>query len=106
MIIVHLKNIKKLQNSFKPEENHVLKEINKAIDILENNPFSGIQIPKRQIPKEYNKIFRPDNFWKYDLSKSWRLRYWISSDDKGLITLLIDRMNHKQYNKLFGYKSS
>ena len=77
-----------------------------AIDILEKNPFSGTQIPKRLIPKEYNKFFKPDNLWKYDLNKTWRLIYWISSDDTGQITLLIDWMNHKQYDKLFGYSTS
>lgn len=96
---------KKLQNSSKLEDIRIFNEIIKAIDILEEDPFSGIQIPKRQVPKKYKKIFRPDNLWKYDL-KTWRLIYWISSDDEGQITLLIDWMNHKQYDKLFGYNSS
>lgn len=95
-----------LQSSLNSEDIRILKEINKTIDILEKDPFLGTQIPKRLIPKEYNKIFKPDNLWKYDLSKSWRLIYWISSDDEGQITLLIDWMNHKQYDKLFGYNTS
>lgn len=97
---------KKLQFSFNPEDTRILKEINKVIAILEEDPFSGTQIPKRLIPKEYNKIFKPDNLWKYDLNKSWRLIYWVSSDDNGQITLLIDWMDHKRYDKLFGYSTS
>ena len=97
---------RKLQSSSSPEDMRIFKEINKAIDILEKDPFFGIQIPKRLIPKEYDKIFKPDNLWKYDLNRSWRLIYWISSDDKGQITLLIDWMNHKEYDKLFGYRIS
>ena len=60
---------KRLESSSSPEDIRLFKEINKAIDILEKDSFSGIQIPKRLIPKEYNKIFRPDNLWKYDLNK-------------------------------------
>ena len=95
-----------LKNSSDLKDLRILKEIDKAIDNLEKNPFSGVQIPKRLIPKSYNKIFEPDNLWKYNLNNSWRLIYWISSDEDGCITLLIDWMNHKEYERLFGYNSS
>ncbi|MBN1432993.1 MAG: type II toxin-antitoxin system YoeB family toxin [Methanomicrobiaceae archaeon] len=88
------------------EDKRILKALNKAIDNIEKDPFSGIQIPKRLIPKRYNKVFKPDNLWKYDLNRSWRLIYWIASDDEGRITLLIDWMDHKEYDKIFGYRSS
>ncbi|MBP2132601.1 Txe/YoeB family toxin of Txe-Axe toxin-antitoxin module [Methanomicrobium sp. W14] len=97
---------KKLKESSNSKDVLILKEINKAIDKLAKDPFLGIQIPKRQIPKDYTRIFKPDNLWKYDLDRSWRLIYWISSDDEGRITILIDWMNHKQYDKLFGYSTS
>lgn len=66
---------KKIQSSSNSKDLRILKEIDKAIDILQKDPFSGIQIPKRLIPKDFNKIFSQDNLWKLDLNKSWRLIY-------------------------------
>ena len=40
----------KLKNS-KTEDKILYKWITRAIDDLEENPFCGIQIPKKQIPK-------------------------------------------------------
>jgi len=42
---------KNLQSSSSAEDKRILKALNKAIDNIEKDPFSGIQIPKRLIPK-------------------------------------------------------
>ncbi len=47
--------------------------INQALNNIEINAFCGIQISKKQIPKEYIKRYDVTNLWKYDLPNAWRL---------------------------------
>jgi hypothetical protein len=49
------------------EDEMVLNWLNIAFNDLEKDPFCGIQIPKKLIPKKYQKEFGIENLWKYDL---------------------------------------
>jgi len=49
----------------KSEHQTLLKSINRALELLRNNPFIGIQIPKKLIPKKYIKKFDVTNLWKF-----------------------------------------
>jgi len=51
----------------------IKKAMVRAIRDLRENAFSGIQIPKRLIQKEYIKKYEINNLWKYDLPSGWRL---------------------------------
>jgi len=70
------KAFEKLKKS-KTEDKQLYQLINRAIDDLEENVFTGIQIPKKLIPKEYIKKYKIGNLWKYDLPGGWRLLYTI-----------------------------
>ena len=76
----------------------------RAFEDLENNAFCGIQIPKRLIPKEYEiKFGNLDNLWKYDLPNAWRLIYTIKKGDVLILSIVLEWMNHKDYEKRFKY---
>jgi mRNA-degrading endonuclease RelE of RelBE toxin-antitoxin system len=77
--------------------------LNKALRKIEDNAFSGIQIPKRLIPPEYLKKYNIHNLWKYNLSKSWRLLYSIESNEIIVIAIILEWMNHKEYERKFRY---
>ncbi len=77
-------------NSLK-ENDPIKKSIIRAIHDLRQNAFSGIQVPKRLIPKAYIQKYRINNLWKYDLPKGWRLLYTITG------------FNHKNYEKRLKY---
>jgi len=79
------------------------KWISRAIDDLEENSFCGIQIPKKLIPKVYIERYDIDNLWKYDLPKGWRLIYSVANDEVCIISILLEWMNHKDYEKRFNY---
>jgi hypothetical protein len=50
------------------QEDELKKQMQKTFAKLEQNAFSGIQIKKSLIPKEYYAKFGPlDNLWKYNL---------------------------------------
>lgn len=90
-------------NSLK-EGDFVKKAITRAIRDLKENAFSGIQIPKRLIPKKYIRKYGINNLWKYDLPKGWRLLYTVTADNEvELISAILEWFDHKKYEKRFKY---
>ena len=84
-------------------EKELFKFINQAIDNIEKNAFCGIQIPRKQIPKEYIKKYGVANLWKYDLPNAWRLIYTIRGGKAVVISVLLEWMTHKEYERRFKY---
>jgi Txe/YoeB family toxin of Txe-Axe toxin-antitoxin module len=87
----------------KTEEQELHKWISRAIDDLKQDAFSGIQIKKEFIPKEYIQKYAIDNLWKYDLPKGWRLLYSVSRDGIIVLSIILEWMDHKNYERRFGY---
>ncbi|MEX2017208.1 MAG: hypothetical protein WD876_01935 [Candidatus Pacearchaeota archaeon] len=83
----------------------LLRSIDRTISLLKENPFAGNQIPKRLIPKEYVEKYGADNIWRIELANRWRLIYTITGNKLEIISFIIDIINHKNYNGVFGYKS-
>lgn len=85
--------------------NHFLYEhILRAFEEIEKDAFSGIHIPKRLIPKEYVTKYNTLNLWKCNLPKGWRLLYTVKSADANLVAaIIIEFMDHKNYEKRFKY---
>ena len=82
----------------------IKKGITRAIQDLKENAFSGIQVPKRIIPKEYIQKYNVKNLWKYDLPKGWRLLYTITADNEvELISAILEWSDHKGYERRFKY---
>ena len=84
-------------------EQELFRFINQAMDNIERNAFCGIQIPKKQIPKEYIKKYSVMNLWKYDLPNAWRLIYSIRGGKAIVVSIILKWMNHKDYEKRFNY---
>ncbi len=78
-------------------------KIERAFRDLEKGAFCGVQIQKRLIPKEYTKRYDIDNLWKYDLPNAWRLIYSVAADKVIVISIVIEWMDHKNYEKRFKY---
>lgn len=86
------------------EEKQLKEWLDKAFLELEKNAFCGIQIPKKQIPKEYlRKAGALDNLWKYNLPGAWRLIYTIKREKIIIFSIVLEWMNHKDYEKRFRY---
>jgi len=76
----------------------------RAIKDLQQNAFSGIQIPKRLFPEEYIKKYGIKNLWKYDLPNGWRLLYTVTPENEvELISAILEWFNHKDYERKFNY---
>ena len=82
----------------------LLAAIERETDNLMANPHRGIQIPKKQIPKEYVIKYGVTNLWKINLPDYWRMTYTITGNELEIISILLEFMDHEEYDKLFGYK--
>jgi len=92
----------KLKNS-KVEDKMLYKWIDRAITDLEDNSFCGVQVKKRLIPKIYVDKYGIDNLWKYDLPRGWRLLYSVANSEISIISIILEWMDHKEYERKFKY---
>jgi hypothetical protein len=93
------------------EHQTLLKSINDKIELLKLNYESGIPLQKKFIPKKYIDEYGITNLWKINLALYWRMMYTVRANQtvteiKIVEVLLdvLDILDHKEYNKLFGYK--
>lgn len=77
--------------------------VDRALDDLKRDPTCGTPIPKRLIPKSYQKR-GADNLWKYNLPNAWRLLYFLKADSVVVAAIVLEWMDHKSYEKKFKYK--
>ena len=52
--------------------------------------------------KEYLR-YKITNLWKYDLPKGWRLIYSIGREGVEILSIILEWMNHKNYERRFNY---
>ena len=100
---------KSIENSFreleksKTEDNELHRHLSNALGNLKRNVYSGIQIPKRLIPKIYIREYNVENLWKYDLPRGWRLIYTVSNEGVVVLSVILEWMDHKEYDRRFNY---
>jgi len=95
--------IKAAFEKLKNEDKKMHELILRAFEDMENNAFCGIQMPKKLIPKEYIKKYNVRNLWKYNLPDAWRLIYSIEGKNLLVFSIILEWMNHKEYERRFGY---
>lgn len=95
--------IEKAFNELTKNDPDLYKFIFRAFRDIENNAFCGIQIPKRLIPIDYIEKFNVRNVWKYNLPGSWRLIYSVENTGISVISIILEWMDHKTYERRFKY---
>ncbi len=85
------------------EEKRLASNIERAIYDLKENPFSGIPIRRNLWPMEYVKKYSIDNLRKYDLPDGWRLLYSLQGNEIEIISIILEWLSHKEYEKKFKY---
>ncbi|MFH1669287.1 MAG: hypothetical protein ABIA62_05140 [Candidatus Woesearchaeota archaeon] len=89
----------------KSEHQTLFNSIKQKVEFLKENPEYGIHVEKRKIPKEYVLDYDATNIWKVNLSGYWRMIYTIRGTEVDIIAVVLDILDHKAYDKKFGYKS-
>ena len=90
-----------IDNSFNMQ---LLKSIERAKNNLKIDPQYGIHIPRKVISKAVVNRYGTDRLWKIDLVGYWRLIYTITGDEIKIIAFVLEFMDHKKYDKVFGYR--
>ena len=85
------------------EERQLYDWLLRAFEDIEENAFCGIQIPIRLIPKVYLKKYGIENLWKYNLPNAWRLLHSIENSKILVVSIVLEWMNHKNYERRFNY---
>lgn len=82
-------------------DKQLLNSIERALDLLKNNPFAGEPVQHRLWPKEFSEL---PNLFRMELSQFWRLLYYVIGDEVRVISVVFEIIDHKGYDKIFGYK--
>jgi Txe/YoeB family toxin of Txe-Axe toxin-antitoxin module len=85
------------------EDREMYDLINRAMEDIKQNLFIGIHIPQRVWPKIYIQKYKINNLWKYDLRNDWRLIYTIKGSEIEIVSIILEWMNHTEYNQRFKY---
>ena len=103
------KELEELRKKVKQNDNEsakLLKLIEAGIEKLKYNYKYGDHVSKEKIPKEYLEKFGVKNLWKLNLGSFWRLLYTIRGTEIEVISIILEVLDHKEYDRKFGYKTS
>src|SRR3989344_2177656 len=92
---------KRIDSSF---HQTLLRSIKRVIETLRDNPFAGDQVRRILMPRKYIIKYDVKNVWRIELANRWRLLYTITSENVEIINFVLDIVDHKKYDKIFGYK--
>ena len=74
--------------------------------MIKADPHYGEPISKKHIPKRYTQRFGISNLFWINLPNYWRMLYSLVQGETAteIIAFIVDILNHKEYDKVFGYK--
>lgn len=82
----------------------LLRSVERAIEQIKLDPQYGIPIPRKYVSKALFDKWGTNRLWKIDLVGYWRMIYTLTGDNVKIIALVLAFVDHKIYNKLFGYR--
>jgi mRNA-degrading endonuclease RelE of RelBE toxin-antitoxin system len=88
------------------EARYLLGIIDKGVAKLKRNREAGKRIPRPLIPRVYAVKYGVTNLWKLNLDRFWRMIYTIVGDEVRLVSVVIEVLNHKKYDRKFGYHTT
>ena len=94
-----------LEDSFNAlsEKDPLKKGIKRAIRFIQEDFSCGRNVKKELIPKKLIADYAINNLWIYDLPNGWRLIYSVTSNKIEIIAAILNWMDHKDYERLFGF---
>ena len=96
---------KELENAFYMMDgaDPIKKALTRAIENIKQDPRAGRNVIKKLIPKKLIKKYGIDNLRVYNLPTAWRMIYTITASEIEIISVVLDWMNHKEYERLFKF---
>ena len=88
----------------KPTYEQLLASVDGAVEKLRLDPFCGDLIPRDNLTKKAVRRYGTDKIFRMELTGYWRMLYTVIGDEAEIIALILEYMDHKSYDKLFGYR--
>jgi len=87
-------------------ERMILKAINQKVELIKSNPHYGDPIAKKLFPAEYIQKYGITNLFRVELPAFWRMLYSLTDGESEveIIAFVLDVIDHRAYDKKFGYK--
>jgi hypothetical protein len=85
------------------KKSHIYKDIDSALMTLKRDCMAGVRIQQNIWPKIYVQKYGITNLFKFNLEEGFRLLYTVITDLDGLSVVVLESLNHKEYEKRFGY---
>jgi len=84
----------------------ILNAIKDKAELIRENPHYGNPMNKKLIPKEYSQKYDAKTLFRIELPNYWRMLYTLDEGENKIeiIAFVIEILDHKKYNKRFGYK--
>ena len=83
------------------EHQQLLKSIKQKIELIKANPQYGDAVLKALIKKSGYTV---DNLWVVDLTGYWRMLYTLKGSQVEILCFVLEILDHKRYDKIFGYR--
>jgi hypothetical protein len=87
-------------------ERMILRAINQKVELIKSNPHYGDPIAKKLFSEEYKQKYGITNLFRVELPAFWRMLYTLTDGESEIeiIAFVLDIIDHKEYDKKFGYK--
>lgn len=89
------------------QEELLLNAFLQKVDLIKKNIQHGQPIAKNLIPHDYKIKYGITNLFRVELPLFWRMLYTLVNGNSGdeTIVIVIDLIDHRKYDKKFGYKN-
>ena len=87
-------------------EVQIFEAFQKKKELVKANKHYGEPIAKSKIPDKFKVQYGITNLFWVELPHFWRFLYSLTEGDSEIeiVAFVLDIVDHKRYNKLFGYK--
>lgn len=84
----------------------LLKAIHQKIEFIKTDIHYGDPVAKNLIPEEYRIKYGITNLFRIELPSFWRMLYSLTNGETEIeiISFVLDIIDHKTYDKKFGYR--
>ena len=88
------------------QEETTLNSFLQKVELIKENVHYGQPIAKKLIPAEYKNRYGITNLFRVELPNFGRMLYTLTAGSSGIeiVILVLDIIDHKKYDKKFGYK--
>jgi len=92
-----------------PPDSDLVKMVSDMEDVLKENIYQGDRVKKSLTPKHYVEEYdlppRSPILYVYDHPRYFRSCYTVARyEGKGMCPIILDIMDHKEYNRKFGFR--